>query len=236
MSWLQQIGGLLSQYAGNSTGQAPPTVHDDFQQVAQAAPPQALANSLSAAFRSDQTPPFEQMVGHLFGQSDPNQRAGLLNTMIGSLGPEALSPGALPGLAGLLGGGQGQVTPQQASQIPPQAVQQIAAQAQQQNPGIIDSISGFYSQHPTLVKSLGAGALAMLLSHMGRQNASGQVLPASQDPYGDPADQMQGADVLPASMDPMGDPADQFQGQQVLPASQDPYGDPADEQSTPTRG
>jgi len=230
MSWLQQIGGLLSQYVGNSPGQAPASVHDDFQQVAQAAPPATLANSLSAAFRSDQTPPFGQMVGHLFGQSDPNQRAGLLNTLIGSIGPQALSGGALSGLAGLLGGGQGQVTPQQASQVPPQAVQELAANAATQNPGIVDNVSNFYSQHPTLVKSLGAGALAMLLSHMGlQQQAGGQVLPASQDPYGDPADQMQNQQVMPASMDPMGDPADQVAGQQVRPASQDPYGDPADQ-------
>ena len=48
----------------------------------------------------------------------------------------------------------------------------------------------------------------------GQQNQNyGNVLPASQDPYGDPADQgsVQGqfGNVLPASQDPYGDPADQ---------------------------
>lgn len=42
----------------------------------------------------------------------------------------------------------------------------------------------------------------------------GNVLPASQDPYGDPADQagtMQGGgNILPASQDPYGDPADRM--------------------------
>jgi hypothetical protein len=69
------------------------------------------------------------------------------------------------------------------------------------------------------------------------------ILPASMDPYGDPADQqgMENADggILPASMDPYGDPADDpnavayntgdEQGD-ILPASMDPYGDPADQQ------
>lgn len=41
-------------------------------------------------------------------------------------------------------------------------------------------------------------------------------------------DQYQGQEVLPASMDPLGDPADQEQT--ILPASQDPLGDPADQQ------
>jgi len=35
----------------------------------------------------------------------------------------------------------------------------------------------------------------------------GEILPASQDPLGDPADQ--GGSILPASQDPLGDPADQ---------------------------
>lgn len=36
-----------------------------------------------------------------------------------------------------------------------------------------------------------------------------QVLPASQDPYGDPADTSSFGNVRPASEDPYGDPADQ---------------------------
>lgn len=35
--------------------------------------------------------------------------------------------------------------------------------------------------------------------------------------------------VRPASEDPYGDPADEFRGRNVRPASEDPYGDPADE-------
>jgi hypothetical protein len=233
MSWLEQLGGLLRQYTGGAN-QPPPDVHDHFDQVAQNAPAGALAGGIASAFRSDQTPPFPQMVGQLFGQSNSAQQAGLLNTLLQSAGPgvlqQVLGGG---GLAGLLGGG-GQVTPQQAAQIPPQAVQQIAAQAASQNPSVVDTVSNFYAQHPTLVKSLGAAAAAAVLGGLARQHfgggapGMGSVLPASQDPYGDPADQA-GGQVLPASQDPYGDPADQYQGQQVLPASQDPMGDPADQ-------
>ena len=95
-------------------------------------------------------------------------------------------------LGGLLGG-QGQVTPQQASQVPPDAVQQLAAHAERANPSIVDAVSGFYSQHPDLVRSLGAGALALMMGAMARHGGQGQggpnVLPASQDPSGDPAQQ-----------------------------------------------
>jgi hypothetical protein len=83
-----------------------------------------------------------------------------------------------------------------------------------------------------------------------------EVLPASEDPYGDPADQEQAGyypqnngygnagydprfgNVAPASEDPMGDPADQEAGfGNVRPASEDPYGDPADQgNSHPNQG
>lgn len=75
----------------------------------------------------------------------------------------------------------------------------------------------------------------------GRDNdepqGEGNVLPASQDPQGDPANQGSTADqqagILPASQDPMGDPADQQSASDrqagILPASQDPLGDPADQ-------
>jgi hypothetical protein len=68
------------------------------------------------------------------------------------------------------------------------------------------------------------------------------VLPASQDPLGDPADQEEGytntgyndsrfGNVRPASEDPLGDPADQEEGfNNVRPASEDPLGDPADQE------
>jgi len=60
----------------------------------------------------------------------------------------------------------------------------------------------------------------------------GDVRPASEDPYGDPADVGTFGDVRPASEDPYGDPADQGTFGDVRPASEDPYGDPADEEQS----
>src|SRR5690242_10890662 len=91
MSWLQGLGGILQQYMGASPQQAGPEAEGHFDQVAQNAPPQALASGLASAFRSDQTPPFGQMVSQLFGQSQPQQQAGLLNTLMGAVGPQLAS-------------------------------------------------------------------------------------------------------------------------------------------------
>lgn len=170
MGWMDQLGGLLQQYGGAGAQPAHEQINDHFDQFSQAAPQSALADGLSAAFRSNETPAFGQMLGQLFGQSNNQQRAGILNTLIGTLGPTIVSQvlqrqgGGASGLAGLLGGGQTQVSPDAAAQVSPEAVAALATHAEQKDPSIIDTASNFYAQHPTLVKGLGAAALAIAMS------------------------------------------------------------------------
>lgn len=178
MDWMNQLGGLLQQYGGAQASQAPDTVHDDFDQLAQNAPQSAIADGLAAAFRSDETPAFGQMVAQMFANAGGEQRAGILNTLIRALGPTLLaqvlsqgggSGGGLGGLLDLLRGGQREVTPEQAEQVSPDDVATIAEHAEQKDPSIIDRVSDFYSAHPTLVKSLGAAALTIALAQIARR-------------------------------------------------------------------
>jgi hypothetical protein len=168
MAWMDAIDNILNRYtgAGGGAASAPADAHEDFRTVAEAAPRETVTQGLSQAFRSDQTPSFGEMVGNLFRQSNPDQKAGLLNHLLGGLGPGALA--AIPGLGGLLGGGQ-TVTPQQATQVSPEQVQQAAAHAERNNPTIVDQVSGFYAQHPDVVKALGGMALAIAIQHMARR-------------------------------------------------------------------
>lgn len=133
-------------------------VHSAFDRLAGAGP-HGLAPGLAAAFRSDQTPAFGNMVAHLFGQSDGQQKAGLLNSLF-ALTPRSLSDEVLR----MVGGGSRQVTPEQAEKIPPETVQYLAERAERHDPSIVDRVSEFYAQHPGLVKTLGVGALTVLTS------------------------------------------------------------------------
>ena len=182
MNWMNQIGELLQQYNGADPRRAPDTVENDFDQLAQNAPHTELADGLAAAFRSDQTPAFGQMVSQMFANGDGQQRASLLNTLLRTVGPTILAQvlarrggggggglagllGGAGGLGGLLGGGAApEVTPEQAEQVSPEEVAQIAEQAEQQDPSIIDQVSDFYSRQPALVKTLGAAALTIALA------------------------------------------------------------------------
>lgn len=116
------FGRILDQYSDASAAGNQSNVEQDFDQVAQQAEPELLEHGLSQAFRSDQTPPFGNMVGQMFGQADSGQRAGMLNQLIGALGPAVIGSilggraggqggmgaggalGGLGGLGGLLGG------------------------------------------------------------------------------------------------------------------------------------
>ena len=166
MPWMDQVGNLLKQYTGGAAAAAAPApdVNAHFDQVAAAAPAGTLAAGLAAAFHSDQTPAFGNMLSGLFANSTGEQKAGLLNQLMANVTPAMLSSIAGGGaLAGLLKSG-GQITPEQAQQVSPQAVQEIASQAKQANPSIVDTVSNFYAQHTTLCKTLGGAALSICLA------------------------------------------------------------------------
>jgi len=171
------LGSLLSQFTG--TG-ASDNVADHFDKVAQSATPDLLSQGLSAMFHSDQTPPFGQMAGQLFGQANPGQQAGMLNQILASMGPGVLASllnGAQgSGLGSILGqltqGGTvpAAITADQASKLTPEQVQVIASHAEQHNPGIVEEMSGFYAQHAGLIKTLGGAALTIALAKMAERH------------------------------------------------------------------
>jgi hypothetical protein len=177
MDWMNQLSGILQQYSGARADQTPGNIDNDFDQITQAAPQSALADGLAAAFRSNQTPPFSQMLTQLFNQSNGQQRASILNTLISVLGPaivtQLLARGGASGLAGFLGGGQKEVTPEQAEQVPPEAVQQAAEEAEKKDPSVVDMISNIYAENPTLIKTLGGAALTIALAKIAQRQYGG---------------------------------------------------------------
>ena len=162
---------LKEVVGGNASAADVPSV---YERVAGAVPQSTLADALAHAFNSEQTPPLGEMLAGLFGKSSPDQKAGLLNQILRTIGPQLstqiLGAAGLGDLATKLS--QGGVTPQQAQQVPPDAVQAMAEQAAKTNPSVVDAAASFYAQHPTLVKTIGAGALALLMSKISQDRTS----------------------------------------------------------------
>jgi hypothetical protein len=158
---------ILRQYA-----ERPTDTHTDFDEVAREAPPDVLGSGLAEALRSDKTPDFGELAGRLFGNSDPQQRAGLLGQLIRGLGPAVLSSIA-GGVFSRMGQGTGaqqpNLSPDDAARVTPDQVREIAEEAAKKDPSLFDRVGAFYAQHPEVFKALGGSVLAIALGHMARR-------------------------------------------------------------------
>lgn len=170
MSWIDELATLLGRYQGASASGHPPDAAADFAKVAERTPATAISGGLAEAFRSDSTPEFGEMISRLFAQSDGAQRAGILNQLLAAAGPALSSGGALSSLSSILARSGSQVSPGEAQQVSAETVRKLADEAQKRDPSIIDKASEFYAQHPTLVETLGAGALAVIMSHLSQRH------------------------------------------------------------------
>jgi hypothetical protein len=164
MDWMQQVGGLLNAYANGSGDQT--RAVSDFDDVARAAPRDAMRTGLADAFRSSQTPPFASMLSQIFGRSGGTQRASVLNALISTLGPALVARVLAQRGAAVppqIQSGQA-VAPEVAEQIPPDAVEALAREAEQKDPSIVERISDFYADQPALIKTLGGAALVVAMA------------------------------------------------------------------------
>ena len=164
MDFTGMLGGLLQQYAGGRPASAA-SAHDHFDQVAQGVDSSSLSSAIGSMMRSSDTPAFGQIAGQLFGSGDAGQKATMLNTLLAGAGPAALSQlaGIIPGFAA-----NSAITPEQAQAVPPETVSQIAAHAEQHDPSILDRMSSVYAAHPTLVKTLGTGAMIIAMRELAK--------------------------------------------------------------------
>ena len=158
MGLFDEMKDVLTQYASGATPSGDAGAH--FSQLAQAVDSGTLAQGIAAAMRSDQTPPFAQLVSQLFASGSGEQKMAMLNTMLSAISPEQRAQlGALiPGL-----GNAAAVTSDEAAAVSPGAVQTLAHRLEQHDAGIVDKMSALYAAHPTLVKTLGTAAMMIAM-------------------------------------------------------------------------
>jgi hypothetical protein len=161
---------ILDRYAEGRPPLPCGEVEHDFTIIVHEAGPGTLEEGIAEAFRSGETPPFEEMVERLFERSDPQTRAGLLDNLLAGLGPNAIAAlggGALSDvLRRYLAGAR--VAPERAAAVLPEQVREAARQARRQNPGVLERVSRFYARRPALVRHLGDVAMGIALSRMAR--------------------------------------------------------------------
>jgi hypothetical protein len=164
MGLFDDVKGMLSQYASGTAPSGDAGAH--FQQVAQSVDTGTLAQGIAAAMRSNDTPPFAQMVS----SGSPDQKIGMVNMLLSSVSPEqrAQLSSLIPGLSSV----SAATGASAASSLSPAAVQTLAQHVERHDAGIVDKMSALYAAHPTLVKTLGSAAMMIAMRKIAERQAS----------------------------------------------------------------
>ncbi len=158
MSLLDQLSGVLSNAMGGNLSDQQAGAH--YDQIANSVPQSQLGAAIGPALASLGGGQVQQSVTNSAAQMNPEQRGNLMQTLMGGLG----GAGALGGLLSQLGISPSvQNDPQSASA---DDVGKLAAHTQANNPDVFHQAMSFYSAHPTLVKALGAAAIAGIARHI----------------------------------------------------------------------
>jgi hypothetical protein len=166
MGLLDDMKEMLSQYAPGAAPRGDAGAH--FTQIAPSVDPGTLAQGIAAAMRSDQTPPFAQMVSQLFASGSTDQKTAMLTTLLSSLSPDqqAQLASIVPGLGGAVPGAAS------AGALSPATIQSLAQHVEQHDSGIVDKMSALYAAHPTLVKTLGSAAMVIAMRKIAERHGS----------------------------------------------------------------
>jgi hypothetical protein len=159
---MDQIGGLLQQYANGSAPQNPAEVHAHYDQIARTVPESVLKSVIGPALGSLSRNEVEAQVQNSASQMDPGQRGELVSALLRGL----TSGGNLTSVLSQLGLSPAIAeNPQQAT---PSEVGTLAAHVQQTRPDVFNAAMQFYARHPTLVKVMGTLAMAKIAEHLSR--------------------------------------------------------------------
>ena len=162
MAFLDQISGLLNNVIGGNLSEQ--ETHQHYDQIAQSTPPQNLSSAIGSALSGMENGEVQQRVGNSANQMTPEQRGGMVQSLLGGLGSSGTNIGSL--LSQLSINPNVAMNPQSAT---PDEVAKLAGQAHATNPGILQDAMSIYAAHPTLVKALGTVVIAQIASHLSKQ-------------------------------------------------------------------
>jgi hypothetical protein len=163
MGLLDSMKDMLAQYTrGAGTGNA----EADFHKVAQSADAGTLAHGIAEVMRSNETPPFAQIVSQLFNNASSDQKSAMIAALVSAVPADQRGP-----LAAMLGGSAPGSSAAPATMPSQDTVASMAQRAERSGAGVIEAMSRFYAQHPTLVQTLGTTAMVIAMRKIAEHHA-----------------------------------------------------------------
>jgi len=168
MSRENDVSAVLQQYAAETGVHSVQKVEQDFVAVAQHVPAEHVTTGLAEAMHSEQTPPFEDMVGDAFERGSDELRAAMLKRLIDGASAAAVKPliddGLLPRAANGSGHPAVPVDTGLVRELDTEVIRRLAREAAQEDPSVIDRMSEFFAVDPAAGRTLGGAALSVALS------------------------------------------------------------------------
>jgi hypothetical protein len=162
MSFLDQIGGVLQQYAnGTPPGATRAQSHANYDRIASAVPADILASVIGPAVGSLGTPEVRERIQNSAAEMSPQQRGDFMQTLLNGLKSSGLDLGGLLSQLGV-----NPAVAQRPQDATPQDVATVAAHAQAARPAVFNQAMEFYARHPTLVKVLGTLAMVKIAQQL----------------------------------------------------------------------
>ncbi|OWW22452.1 hypothetical protein [Noviherbaspirillum denitrificans] len=167
MSRENDVSAVLQQYAAETGVHSVQKVEQDFVAVAQHVPAEHVTTGLAEAMHSEQTPPFEDMVGEAFERGSDELRVSMLRQLIDGASPAVLKPliddGQLPRAANGSGSPAVPIDAALVQDLDVDVVRRLARGAAQEDASVIDRMSEFFAVDPAAGKTLGGAALSVAL-------------------------------------------------------------------------
>ena len=164
MALFDQLSGLLGNVInGNLSEQE---THEHYDQIAQNTPPQSLGTAIGTALGGLNNGEVQQRVANSANQMSPEQRGGMVESLLGGLGSSGLNVGSILSQLGI-----NQNVASNPQSATPDELGALAAHAHSTNPGILQEAMSVYAAHPTLVKALGTVVIAQVARHLANPQA-----------------------------------------------------------------
>lgn len=160
MDFMQQLGGLLNQYAGGGATDRQ-QARNDFDQVAGAVPKDLLGSMIGPALGSLGGDQVQERVRNAASEMTPQERGGLLGTLLGGLKASGIDLGSFLGGIGVNAGVADR--PEEAT---PDDIAKVATRTKEVDPTLFERGMSFLAENPALIKVLGTTVITLVMKNL----------------------------------------------------------------------
>ena len=168
MALMDQLGGLLNQYAGGAAVSRE-QAGSDYDKIKNTVPSDVLGSIIGPAIGSLGGAEVVERIRNSAGQMSPGLRGDLLQQLLNAAGGAGGNVGSILSQLGI-----DRSVATQPDKATPDDVAKVAGHVHAAHPDAFNRAMSFFTDHPTLVKVLGTAVIAKIAQHLTRTPQPGR--------------------------------------------------------------